>query len=341
VAGLSAGATATLKDTTGGTSSVLTVVGDGSFTFPGSVASGTTYDVTVVASTLSCTVANGSGTLGTADVTALVTCGPLYTIGGTPTGATCTVSQGGPATVGTANVTTVGVACAPSTLVMIGTGPGAYGIAVDSTNVYWTAGTGSNGAVLEAPLPGGGATTIASGQATPLGIAIGPTDLYWADQGSSKVWATSLSADSPTFIANSQLSATGVAVANDHIYWTNDGPSGTGSVVSLPIGPGSPFTLASGLNSPIGIAADATSVYWTSAGDGAIAKVPVGGGSVTTLATGQSTSYGIALDAARVYWTSQANGTVMSVPIGGGTTTVVASGQSGPVGIALDATTIY
>ncbi|HSN30161.1 MAG TPA: fibrinogen-like YCDxxxxGGGW domain-containing protein [Kofleriaceae bacterium] len=55
----------------------LTISSDGSFTFPTSVVSGQPYDVTVLAqpSTGQCTVANGSGTVGNANVTNVtVTC---------------------------------------------------------------------------------------------------------------------------------------------------------------------------------------------------------------------------------------------------------------------------
>ena len=56
-------------------------------------------------------------------------------------------------------------------------------------------------------------------------------------------------------------------------------------------------------------------------------KVPLGGGTPTTLASGQFDPVGIAVDATSVYWvnsgsnTGSADGTVMKVPLGGGTPT--------------------
>jgi len=84
VTGYSTGTGLTLKDN-GGPS--LAITANGSFTFPAQVASGATYDVTIatqptgppIAPVPTCTVSNGSGTVGAANVTAVaVTC----TVGG-------------------------------------------------------------------------------------------------------------------------------------------------------------------------------------------------------------------------------------------------------------------
>ena len=63
---------------------------------------------------------------------------------------------------------------------------------------------------------------------------------------------------------------------------------------------------------PLGIAVDATSVYWTNYEGGTVQKVGLGGGTPVTLASGQATPYDIAVDATSVYWTNL-GGTVMKV----------------------------
>ncbi len=75
-----------------GADALSIAAGATSFTFDTSIATGTAYAVTVQLqpSGLTCTVANGSGTMGTANITDVeVTCaGTSFTIGGTITGLT-------------------------------------------------------------------------------------------------------------------------------------------------------------------------------------------------------------------------------------------------------------
>jgi hypothetical protein len=72
---------------------------------------------------------------------------------------------------------------APPAPVTIATGPLAVkGVALDATRVYWVAlGAGANsGSVLSVLKDGGGMTTIATNQTSPLDIAVLGTSVYWS-----------------------------------------------------------------------------------------------------------------------------------------------------------------
>ena len=55
----------------------------------------------------------------------------------------------------------------------------AYGVAVDSMNVYWS--DFELGAVMSAPLAGGAAVTLASGQTRPYDIVLDDMAVYWTN----------------------------------------------------------------------------------------------------------------------------------------------------------------
>ena len=70
----------------------------------------------------------------------------------------------------------------PSGPVTIAAGPSgeaARGVAVDATRVYWVT-AGLSGSVLSVLKDGGGMTTIATDQASPLDIAVIGTSVYWS-----------------------------------------------------------------------------------------------------------------------------------------------------------------
>ena len=86
LSGLNSGASVTLLDNA---TDSLTLTANGTFTFATPLATGTTYKVTVGTQPTgqTCTVAAGSGTVGTKNVTTVkVTCIKTYTIGGTASG---------------------------------------------------------------------------------------------------------------------------------------------------------------------------------------------------------------------------------------------------------------
>ncbi len=127
-----------------------------------------------------------------------------------------------------------------------------------------------------------------------------------------------------------------------NLYWTNGG----GAVNTAPIAGGATTTLATATGSAMGVAVDATNVYFASQGDGTIYKVAIAGGARVALATGQAQPYAVVVDATNVYWTTigsgAGNGTLMKCAIAGcATPTTLATGLQYAYGLALDGTYAY
>lgn len=159
-----------------------------------------------------------------------------------------------------------------------------WGIAVDSTNAYYTLNVPAAGSdtVFKVALSGGG----------PVGLA---------------------SRDGPQFLAQNPSVVYGSML---NIYWTEVG----GNVVQFVVGSSTLTVLVSGVPTPWQLAADQHSenVYYTSRGtlangytDGYVALVPVGGGATASIQTGVPYSSGIAAATSSligyytVYWSNQ------------------------------------
>ncbi|MGP0020214.1 MAG: beta strand repeat-containing protein [Candidatus Sulfotelmatobacter sp.] len=222
VSGLSASTSVTLLDN--GTNS-LTLSANGAFTFTTPIASGSTYNVTVGTEPTgeSCTVTNGSGTVGSANVTNVaVACAAVknYTIGGTLSGLSASTSvtlldNGTNSLTLSANgafTFTTPIASGSTYNVTVGTEPtgetctvtngsGTVGSA-NVTNVAVTCSTGSGG--------GGGAYWIPY-SASPI-----PTETPTGSNGLFLIPSDKLaSSPAPTFVTTdtTQLLAIGTQVA--------------------------------------------------------------------------------------------------------------------------------
>jgi hypothetical protein len=227
-------------------------------------------------------------------------------------------------------------------------------LAIDAASVYWT---NRFGTIMKVGLAGGTPTTLASGQAGAVAIAVDARNVYWAtiplfDPTSTPgavgaVMKLPISGGNPTTLA-SNVNAYEIAVDAASVYWTT--LSSPGAVMKVPIDGGAPTTLASGKYQAGDLAVDGTYVYWTNGADsagsptgstGSVMRVPIGGGTPSTIASQQADPAGIAVNARGVYWTNNLGGTVVVAPLGGGALSTLASGQTAPRDIVVDATGVY
>jgi hypothetical protein len=104
-----------------------------------------------------------------------------------------------------------------------------------------------------------------------------------------------------------------------------------------------PVTLASGLGDALGVAVDATNVYFTEGNAGTVAKAPLTAtGVVTPLATGLPTTVGVAVDTSgNVYFATNApSGGITKIPAGTTTLTPIAS-QANAFWLVTDGAHVY
>jgi hypothetical protein len=254
-----------------------------------------------------------------------------------------------------------------------------HGLAVSGTNLYWANDSATAGAVLTIPLEvasdagsfdasvgdaavsdggdGGaahGVKALATGQASPIGVAIDATNLYWTTTGTSTtvngtVVKMPLAGGTSITLASGRSAPSAIAVDATSVYWVDAGLGAFGgAVLKVAIAGGSVTTLASGQNSPGAIAVDSNDVYWTQQGTGAtnsaVVKVPIGGGTVATIASEQGPVGGLTIDSTSIYWAvggGSGMGAVLSAPLGGNVVTTLASGLDTPFDLATDATSLY
>jgi hypothetical protein len=130
-------------------------------------------------------------------------------------------------------------------------------IALDTTNVYFTAGSG----IFKLPLDGDASATLLAMAGNTVGVAVDAKNVYWLEFGAS-LQSVPIGGGAATALATGLTSAavSGLALGSTTLYFAGDK-----SVKAVPIGNGTPLTLFASDSSatPLGVAVDATSVYWT------------------------------------------------------------------------------
>jgi hypothetical protein len=189
-----------------------------------------------------------------------------------------------------------------------------YGLAVDPTSVYWTA--GNSGEVRKIPLGGGTVVALSSNHYGIQGIAVDPTKVYWTR--SSGLWAAQLDGGSAVELSNtSEGNSEGpLALGDAHAYWAAQF-NGKIFAAVLDGGMGPPALVAANQVRPFDLAVDNVSrfVYWTDRGAGTVMRAPVIGGPPFGVEVVARAAFpqGIALDESWVYWSDPNEGSIRRI----------------------------
>jgi hypothetical protein len=175
----------------------------------------------------------------------------------------------------------------------------AVGVAVDASYVYWAT---IDGTIAKAPLAGGGATVLVTGEGSPSGVAVGSTQVYWTESTAGTVRAVPASGGVPVSIASGLSNPRSIVADAEGVYWAVDD-----AIWKLPANGGAATMLAGALASPHELATDGKDVYFSETtspdpGSDRIARVSSQGGAVTVVASGLGQVSAIAVDATNAYW---------------------------------------
>jgi hypothetical protein len=103
---------------------------------------------------------------------------------------------------------------------------GAWGVAVDTANLYWSYLSHRSfrdaGMVLSAPLDGGSSTVLCAQCAGALRIAADLSGIYWTELYAGNI--VTVRGGSPAVLASGQELPEAIATDNTSVYWLNHGP---------------------------------------------------------------------------------------------------------------------
>ncbi len=184
-------------------------------------------------------------------------------------------------------------------------------ITLSPGEVFFGSGVGM-GAVMKVGKDGSGVTVLASGPASPMGMTVAGSVLYWGNNDHSMMKVGTAGGVPTQYVVDQNVPG---AMTHDqnNIYWAvlGDVNGFNGRVMKAAIGSADPVVLAINESRPAAIALDATHLYWTLQWEGQIRRVPIAGGAVEALVKWQMTMYGLAVDEKAIYWTVWDDGTVM------------------------------
>jgi virginiamycin B lyase len=195
-------------------------------------------------------------------------------------------------------------------------GQGPCLLAVNDANLFWAnQGDNFDGTTIgRSNLDGTGVNpSFISTSASPCGVAVDGSYLYWSDGDGHRIGRANLNGTdpNPSFIPNTGSYPCGIAVDGSHIYWGGNGAVGRADLSGANADP----NFITGLESPCGVAVDSSHIYWandlqtsTTIGranlDGNPASVDNG------FITGGNFPCGVTVFNGKIYWGNFGNGTI-------------------------------
>jgi hypothetical protein len=225
-------------------------------------------------------------------------------------------------------------------------------VAIDTTTIYWT--ERSTGNIMSAPIGGGASTTIASGQATPIGIAVDSMYVYWANSagtlgttaGIAKAPKAGADGGAPKPFYSAYFGYRLVIDnARSTIWFVDDVGPVNGSIVSFPLADaGYTGEIEEGEGYFKAVVADPSGVYGASA-NGILGGTGAGG-SENFLNTGAvGTPFAMVSDSTNLYYVDTGLGEVFSFAKTGANpaTAIAPAGKTTdqPLAMAISGSTIY
>ncbi len=181
-------------------------------------------------------------------------------------------------------------------------------LALGASGIYWSYNAGIGRAALDGSNAG---VFLALPSGTARSLALDDAFVYWTGEDAGPgLWKVPVGGGAPAQITAVSVGGVGLAVAGDRAYTVDF----ANSVDSVELSSGQIETVSFAPESyPRCITTDPEAVYWTAFGLGSVRRASIGG-PLEVLADQQPLPVGIAVDATSIYWANAGNpGALMKI----------------------------